>query len=92
MRIVEFVVLMVAAMAVVAWLLGRPHTLASVRRPPGHVDPAGSWDSSPGLFPGADAGTPAAALSEERAAADCSVDASADGASGDACDGGGTGD
>jgi hypothetical protein len=32
MRIVEFVGFVVVAIAVFGWMIGRPHTLASVRR------------------------------------------------------------
>lgn len=49
MHVVEFVGLVVAVIAAVTWLIGRPHTLESVRRP---VPPTGShaWSSRPGAF------------------------------------------
>lgn len=39
MRIVEFVGVVVAVIAFVAWIIGEPHTLASIRRDAGDAEP-----------------------------------------------------
>ena len=76
MRIVEFVGIVVALIAFFAWLLGRPHTLASVRR-----DATGTGFSDGGSIDTASMGT---SDTDDGMGSDCS-DGGADGG----CDGGG---
>ena len=47
MRIVEFVGFVVVAIALVAWMIGEPHTLASIRRPPPGDDAGDDGDAAP---------------------------------------------
>ena len=76
MRIVEFVGIVVALIAFVAWLLGRPHTLASVQR-----DATRSGFSDSGSM---DTGSASASDADEGMGSDCG-----DGDAGGGCDGGG---
>jgi hypothetical protein len=46
MRIVEFVGAFVAALAVVAWIIGQPHTVESVRRDRAAADARGDDDAA----------------------------------------------
>jgi len=47
MRIVEFVGVVVATLAAIAWLIGKPHTVESVRRERANAAPPHEDDTHP---------------------------------------------